>query len=127
MLQRLHLSMAVNYENSLDSYQTDILNLTSPGSYNVLDRDQLDRLNNRLHKFEQECKDRRHTARVLGRLDFPEIRRRWDKIHATEKNTNTWIFDRQKTNFLDWLESGNDIFWITGKVGTLMHLVIVNN
>ena len=116
MLQRLHLNMAVNYENSLDSYQTDILSLTSPGSYNVLDRDQLVKLNNRLHNFEQECKNRRHTARVLGRLDFPEIRRRWDKIHATEKNTNTWIFDRQRTNFMDWLESGNDIFWITGKV-----------
>ncbi|KAJ4012367.1 hypothetical protein NW752_008041 [Fusarium irregulare] len=118
MLQRLHLNMAVNYENSLDSYQTDILSLTSPGSYNVLDRDQLVKLNNRLHNFEQECKNRRHTARVLGRLDFPEIRRRWDKIHATEKNTNTWIFDRQRTNFMDWLESGNDIFWITGKAGS---------
>ncbi|RBR15606.1 uncharacterized protein FIESC28_07247 [Fusarium coffeatum] len=118
MLQRLHLNMAVNYENSLDSYQTDILNLTSPGSYNVLDRGQLDKLNDRLQNFEQECKNRRHTARVLGRLDFPEIRRRWDKIHATEKSTNTWIFDRQKTNFMDWLESGNDIFWITGKAGS---------
>ncbi|KAJ4138758.1 hypothetical protein NW768_002630, partial [Fusarium equiseti] len=118
MLQRLHLNMAINYESSLDSYQTDILNLTSPGSYNVLDRDQLDKLNNRLRNFEQECKDRRHTAHVLSRLDFPEIRRRWQKIHDTEKNTNTWIFDRANTNFLDWLESGNDLFWITGKAGS---------
>ena len=122
MLQGLHLNMAVNYESSLDSYQTDILNLTSAGSYSVLDRNQLDKLNNRLHSFEQECKNRRHTARVLSRLDFPEIRRRWDKIHATEKNTNTWIFDRQKTNFMDWLESENDIFWITGKVSIACHL-----
>ncbi|KAH7183607.1 uncharacterized protein B0J16DRAFT_307950 [Fusarium flagelliforme] len=118
MLQRLHLNMAVNYEKTLDSYQTDILNLNSPGSYNVLDRGHLDKLNNRLHDFEQECKDRRHTGRVLSRLDFPEIRRRWNKIHATEKSTNTWIFDRQRTNFPDWLESRNDIFWITGKAGS---------
>lgn len=39
-----------------------------------------------------------------------------DRIPAAEKFTNAWLFDRTKTNFVDWLESGSGIYWITGKV-----------
>ncbi|KAL7783452.1 hypothetical protein V8C37DRAFT_413714 [Trichoderma ceciliae] len=117
-LRSIHQELAIDYDSSLDDIQSDILGLTKVDRIELLSGEQLSQLKERLDSFAGEYKSRRHTSQILQRLNFVEIRRRWDRIPDTEKNTNTWIFDRAKSSFLDWLEAGRGIFWITGKAGS---------
>lgn len=118
VLRSIHQELAIDYDSSLDDIQSDILGLTKIDRIELLSGEQLSQLKERLDSFAGVYKSRRHTSQILQRLNFVEIRRRWDRIPDTEKNTNTWIFDRAKSSFLDWLEAGRGIFWITGKAGS---------
>ena len=71
-----------------------------------------------LDLFEQERRARRLQFKVIESLYFPEIRRRWRQISDADHLTNTWLFDRTRTDFLDWLESGSGIYWISGIVSS---------
>jgi hypothetical protein len=108
--------LTITYDNSIDDIKQDIFGLTNVGRIEALSARQLSQLQERLDSFAKEYETRRYASKVLRRLNFAEIRRRWGRITDAEKNTNTWIFDRAKTRFLDWLEAGRGIFWITGRV-----------
>ncbi|GIZ49069.1 hypothetical protein CKM354_001210900 [Cercospora kikuchii] len=78
---------------------------------------------------------------ILRSLKYEEIRDRWGRIQDPHGKTYSWVFeatpadtptfpysDRMQSwlasqprltpvNFLDWLENGNGIYWITGKPG----------
>jgi len=81
-----------------------------------LEVEQLARLKGCLDSFEAERVLRRRQSALIQSLYFPEIRRRWEQVPNADNLTNAWLFDRTKTTFLDWLESGSGIYWITGKV-----------
>ncbi|KAI0444290.1 hypothetical protein F4803DRAFT_512023 [Xylaria telfairii] len=67
---------------------------------------------------------------MLGSLDYAQRPVRHETIPDAYKRTFSWIFDRGPTShgFAEWLESGNGIYWITGKPGsgksTLMKYVL---
>jgi hypothetical protein len=52
---------------------------------------------------------------ILYSLRFPAINARHLSIHGTYKQTFEWIY---KQEFNTWLESGDGVFWISGKPGS---------
>jgi len=105
----------------LDSIQEQIVKLVAQTQHAAQQEDasrlaQLASLKQFLASFEAERVLRRQQSDFIKSLYFPEIRRRWDQVPRADNLTNAWLFDSNKTNFLEWLESGRSIFWITGKV-----------
>lgn len=85
--------------------------------------------------------DANRQIEILKSLKFEEIRDRWGRIKDPHEETYSWVFkampeappttmfsDRMQEwlmrqprlaplNFMEWLEKGNGIYWITGKPG----------
>lgn len=63
-------------------------------------------------------------ARAWESLNFPIMTDREDEIAEAELATFDWIFkkprsgDRPWSNFLEWLQSGDSLYWINGKPGS---------
>ena len=74
--------------------------------------------------------------KLLNDLKFLEMSDRSDRIAEAHEKTFDWIFKEPRTgaksweSFLKWLESGESLYWITGKAGsgksTLMKYVYSN-
>lgn len=109
-------SLAITYESSLEVTAEEIASLTSPADNDYFSLDKLKTLEHRLTTFHNEHRVRRSTSRIIESLNFVEIKYRSNGISEAEGFTNAWLFDRTKTGFVDWLESGRGIYWITGKV-----------
>ncbi|KAH8747705.1 hypothetical protein BGZ57DRAFT_970931, partial [Hyaloscypha finlandica] len=64
---------------------------------------------------------------ISRRLDFDSRRHRYDDIDEAHHLTFEWIFDDPTVVFTSWLQSGEEIPWITGLPGsgksTLMKLI----
>ena len=62
--------------------------------------------------------------RILLSLKFDAIKARHNRIREAHRKTFEWIFTkpesviRSRCALLDWLQSGNGIFWISGKAGS---------
>ncbi|KAK5049488.1 hypothetical protein LTR84_004417 [Exophiala bonariae] len=56
--------------------------------------------------------------RVLRRLHFGSIRVRYDTVKLAHAETFKWIFENSHSNFRDWLQSGDGVYWISGKAGS---------
>ncbi len=69
---------------------------------------------------------------ILRSLDYVQRPVRYETIPNAHKRTFSWIFNRgpESHGFAEWLESGNGIYWITGKPGsgksTLMKYILHN-
>ena len=59
---------------------------------------------------------------VIASLDFPHRIQRHEDIPEAHSDTFAWIFGRSEpsgsTKFVDWLERGEDVFWISGRPGS---------
>ena len=74
-----------------------------------------------------------HYNKVLDSLFFPEMTSRFEDIEPAHRRTYEWIFERghdtkvQWDDFTHWLNSSDDIYWVTGKPGsgksTLMRFI----
>ena len=58
--------------------------------------------------------------RFLDQLQYPDMTYRHDRIAEAYQKTFTWIFEEQNDTetgigFRNWLESGSDLYWVTGK------------
>lgn len=56
--------------------------------------------------------------RILTGLMFNELTQRYSDIEEAHNTTLEWIYDHTQTKFAGWLESGSDIFWISGLAGS---------
>ena len=59
---------------------------------------------------------------LIDQLSFSEMYLRESNLNATEGTFN-WVFDKSMgsrpfDDFIDWLQHGNSIYWINGKVGS---------
>lgn len=80
---------------------------------------------------------------LLRKLPFESMRRREEQVPEAHEKTFGWVFQppdaqhteengtRSWTSFVDWLENGSSLYWITGKAGagksTLMKLICTDN
>ena len=101
----------------LDCIRDDILQLASKDdSAEESGVATLTLLKGHLESLETERALRRRQAALIKSLYFPEIRRRWEGVAGAGESTLMWLFDRDQIDFLDWLERGNGIYWVAGKV-----------
>ena len=97
----------------------------------VNDRDQirslqLSQLSSNLENLKEMGERSATEFRLLESLRYQRMEARQEKIADTHAQTFEWIFDPHtcssrlpsKDNFVEWLDNGNDIFWITGKAGS---------
>ena len=62
--------------------------------------------------------------RFLGRLGYPSMNDRQERIQEAHEATFRWLFvDAENTemkwsNFKSWLQSNDQLYWITGKAGS---------
>ena len=79
--------------------------------------------------FEPQWADQSQSAiqqMLLNSLSFPAMRTRQDEITIAYHSTFQWMFQEPSpeadllpwTNFVRWLRSGNDVYWINGKAGS---------
>lgn len=112
--RELQLQLDTKYESKFDRIQDMIEHLEE--QEHRMEVRQLDDLKEQLHLLEGERYICQRQYDVIQSLYFPELRRRWSRIPCAERGTNNWLFDRSKTTFVDWLESQNKIYWISGRV-----------
>ena len=90
-------------------------------------------ISEQFQQHREELADIEFRKRFLQSLYFPEINARQEEIAEAHKSTFQWIFDNASQryyrwdNFVQWLESGHGIYWISGKAGsgksTLMNYI----
>ncbi|TGO16416.1 hypothetical protein BTUL_0028g00160 [Botrytis tulipae] len=62
--------------------------------------------------------------RILNLLRFREIHARHEEIRLAHRETFEWLFhetqpgERSWTNFMEWLQNDNSVYWINGKAGS---------
>ena len=97
----------------------------------------LDHFDQRLDDQEGERKIDQARERFKATLFFPDIEAREDEIVEAFEGTCQWIFEpptsagsnkKQWHNFRQWLETGQNVYWINGKPGagksTLMKYIV---
>jgi hypothetical protein len=62
---------------------------------------------------------------ILDGLSFPSMRLRYEDVVEAYPDTFKWVYrdphiqgGAQWSNFVDWLKTGNGIYWINGKAGS---------
>ncbi len=115
-----HERMNINANFKLGQLRSDVLNTLKDleGEAEVKNTSIRD-LSEQLLALAQEGKKVGQEQQVLQGLIFEEMRRRQEIIKIAHKTTLDWVFQRHKTNFLEWLEVGKNIFWVRGKVSEL--------
>ncbi|KAL3454592.1 hypothetical protein BJX65DRAFT_301228 [Aspergillus insuetus] len=55
---------------------------------------------------------------ILESLSFSAMHWRFSSIKKEHKETFRWIFKSHDSTFVEWLKTGNGIYWIEGKAGS---------
>ena len=92
-----------------------------------------DGINQTLQTLDLSRERNLYCDKVLASLHFPEIHSRQEEVAGAHQETFQWIFDdsseavRPWANFVHWLKTESDIYWISGKAGsgksTLMNYI----
>ena len=67
---------------------------------------------------------KRMTAAFMRSLSFLEMQNRYSTIVEPHERTFRWIFEKSEkyafpwSNFVDWLQHGNGVYWVNGKAGS---------
>ncbi|KAK7429081.1 hypothetical protein QQZ08_004296 [Neonectria magnoliae] len=85
-------------------------------------RRRIDSLDVRIRSNVQMILDRKRGSEILSDLNAlresqKQLGINYDADDA-DQFTNTWLFDPTRTNFLEWLQGGDGIYWISGKAGS---------
>ncbi|KAL6718207.1 hypothetical protein ACLMJK_004295 [Lecanora helva] len=118
---RLHSTLADLADNKLLEIRDDILETIKDA---VTPQDvAISKLITQLSSLAEATRDQKILA-ILNSLDFDVRKLRQSDIADTESRTFEWIFhhhhgsQNQRIGLKEWLISGNDIFWISGKPGS---------
>ena len=94
-----------------------------------------DHITNEIHQRQRNQSCEKYYKQFLASLWFPEMNSRQERIHAAHKKTFQWIYESRQPNkadvpwdnFVEWLDNGHGVYWITGKAGsgktTLMNYI----
>jgi hypothetical protein len=76
------------------------------------------------------------SQQIINSLAFPTISDRFEKVPTAFQDTFKWVLDPEShsqtkwSNFCEWLESGNGVYWMNGKAGsgksTLMKFICLD-
>ena len=117
--------------NRLHGLRAELLNAAKKSMAATRDDKVQTRLYMLLNAFIGEGRELATTLQILESLYFRELREREFNVKKSHASTYHWIFAKdgpfKQLKFMDWLEKGSNIYWITGKAGsgksTLMKLI----
>jgi hypothetical protein len=52
---------------------------------------------------------------ILASLYLPDSQERFDQVEDAYEGTFGWLYEKRELGFVNWLRSGNGIYWISGK------------
>ena len=77
-----------------------------------------------LFELQKRTSDLQKTIDIIPSLHYPSISERETQVKDRHPRTLEWLFDKSNDtrhlsspSLIEWLEQGNDIFWISGKAG----------
>jgi hypothetical protein len=79
---------------------------------------------NDVSDFQESRARTRVQQQILEKLSFPSLTHGYESIVEAYPETFDWVLrdptegQRAWSNFSDWLESGNGVYWINGKAGS---------
>ncbi|KAK5721184.1 hypothetical protein LTR17_014825 [Elasticomyces elasticus] len=74
-------------------------------------------LADRLSEFSKETKKVGMTQYLLTSFQYDGMRFREQAIPRSHAQTFDWIFSKQQSTYLDWLNNDSGMFWVAGKAG----------
>ncbi|GKZ28320.1 hypothetical protein AbraIFM66950_003577 [Aspergillus brasiliensis] len=114
--QDLQQELGTRSDSQFDTIQNEIQNVVQ--AQQEMQAEQLVLLMQKLRTCEDERRIFQHQLEVLRSLRYEVLYRRWYSIAEVEPSTNSWLFDRSQTTFIEWLEDYDGIYWISGKAGS---------
>ncbi len=105
---RMDAVLSARFENLRRSLSDQIIarSLSAAGLASLLDQ------------FREEMRQADLHQTILGSLRFHEIRQRLSDIDPAFRKTLGWMFEPERTSYLDWLRSDQPLYWISGLAGS---------
>lgn len=123
----------VNTNLTLEEMKGDLL-CTLQKQWDRVEKEQLTYLDNLSEELCALAKEGQQVAQqqaILQTLLFEEILQREETIKDAHEATLDWMFEKNKTKFMEWLEFKEGIYWVKGKAGsgksTLMKYICNHN
>jgi hypothetical protein len=67
-----------------------------------------------------EQRDRmRHQHAILRSLRYDDMKDRQERVHRADDVTLGWLLKGSDIRFVEWLEDGEQLYWVKGKVSSL--------
>jgi hypothetical protein len=73
-----------------------------------------------LERLSQEMRNVAKHKTMMQSLSYSSMKNRRGEIPAAHSGTLHWLFEPDKSTFVDWLEHGNGVFWVNGLVSWIM-------
>lgn len=110
-------SLQIEYDQKLTDIRDDIIRLMQSSIGNAEQRTAA-RLKemSKLSVLQAEHTACLCQARIVRSLYRPVLRKRWREIPEANLTSNSWLFSMQSGIYPKWLEQGNGVLLITGKV-----------
>ncbi|KAI9699179.1 MAG: hypothetical protein M1820_007258 [Bogoriella megaspora] len=103
----------------LDRKMADLHQILDADKSNYVTSDKLPDISLKLSKLVREAEDSDKIWKILQTLHFKQMKERQSDVAEAHRDTFEWIFKKQTNiNFIDWLQSSNGIYWISGKAGS---------
>lgn len=93
-------------------------------SWQASNENDLAQFSSMMSRFSQQERTEYLKRSLLQDLRFLEMPERHERIVAAHRKTFRWIFETAAgstvkwTNFVDWLQNDDQLYWITGKAGS---------
>ncbi|KAK5631357.1 hypothetical protein RRF57_007071 [Xylaria bambusicola] len=71
-----------------------------------------------IHEYIAEWHRMIRAIEVIKSLAFDSIHNRRDNIEEAHRQTCLWVYNPNRTNFTEWLESASGVYWINGLAGS---------
>jgi hypothetical protein len=110
--------LKVNTELTLEKMKSDLMS-TLAEQEDWASKEQQTGFNNlskELFAFVKEVQLVAQQQVVLQSLLFEEMLQREENIKDAHQATRDWMFEKNETKFMKWLEAGKGIYWVRGKV-----------
>ncbi|RKU48515.1 hypothetical protein DL546_006492 [Coniochaeta pulveracea] len=66
----------------------------------------------------EEIKNVEKHKTMIQSLSYSAMKHRQGEIPVAQMGTLNWLFDARKSTFVEWLQHGNGVFWVTGQAGS---------
>lgn len=110
--------LKMNTDLNLEKMKLELISTLDRGRGEAARQQQagFDMLSKQLFSLVEEGQLVAQQQTILQTLLFEEMEQREEAIKDAHKTTLDWMFERNETKFMNWLETGNGIYWVKGKV-----------